>query len=201
MVKPGLSRSRVLAGALALVDAEGLSALSMRRLGRELGVEAMSLYNHVRNKADLLDGVHEAVLDAVATPPRTSDWRRDARAFALAFRDALASHANAVPLFVSRPAVTPGSLRHMERGLAILIEAGFDAATALTAFQAIYTLVVGHAAFHFGAEPISWSEPLDRAQMPILAGLGPVIDAHDPDSELELGLDAMLDGLAARLDG
>lgn len=197
-----LSRERILSAALAIVDEEGLDALSMRRLGRALSVEAMSLYRHFRSKADLLDGLHEAVLARISVPPRTGDWRADAKAEALAFRDALVLHRGAIAVFVTRAAVTEGSLAHLERGLGLLVDAGFEPAVALRAFQSLYTLVVGHCAFHYGQADAE-ERPIDYAALPLedfpnLFALG--AEDYAPDAELELGLDAMLDGLARRLD-
>src|SRR3954470_15957682 len=104
-----LSRERVCTEALALVDDEGLEALSMRRLGARLGVEAMSLYRHVRNKADLLDSLHSAVLTDL--PPLRAadieDWRSLLSALAHGLRKALLRHPNVVALFATRPVRTP----------------------------------------------------------------------------------------------
>ena len=199
-VKPRLSRERVLTAALTIVDAEGLGALSMRRLGRALGVEAMSLYRHVRNKSDLLDAVHDHVLSQMVVPRRGGRWRRDAAAMALAFRDVLYEHANAIPLFLERPAVTAGSLAHFERGLAILVDAGLEPLDALRVFQAIYALVVGHCAFHFApnegeAEAVDYAA-LDADVFPILSSLD--LEDYDPDTELDLALEALLRGVKAR---
>src|SRR5258706_5684902 len=106
-----LSRERVLEAALQIVDREGLEAISMRRLGDALGVEAMSLYNHVPNKAAVLDGVFERVLaELPVLKPGRKSWRAVLKAQALALRDVLAAHPNALPLFATRPAVTEASL-------------------------------------------------------------------------------------------
>src|SRR5687768_12100752 len=87
-----LSRERVLRTGIDLADAGGLASLSMRKLGRALGVEAMSLYNHVANKDDLLDGMVDLVFDEIGLPPRDVDWRTAMRRRALAARAALARH-------------------------------------------------------------------------------------------------------------
>jgi AcrR family transcriptional regulator len=87
-----LSRDRVLAAAIALADARGIEGLSMRRLARELGVEAMSLYHHVANKDEILDGMVDAVIAGVALPATMDDWKATIRATAIATHDALAGH-------------------------------------------------------------------------------------------------------------
>src|SRR5215475_8198721 len=112
---PGLSRARVCQEALALIDAEGLETLSMRRLGARLGVEAMSLYRHVHNKADLLDALHVAVL-ADITPESlhdpsvdadTPEWRIVLGGMARSLRAALLRHPHVVALFATRPVSAP----------------------------------------------------------------------------------------------
>src|SRR4051812_32385650 len=105
-----LTRERVCAEALALVDEEGLEALSMRRLGARLGVEAMSLYRHVRDKADLLDALHAAVLGGLQAELHKGDWRELLNNLARALRKALLSHPHVVPLFATRPVRAPEAL-------------------------------------------------------------------------------------------
>lgn len=122
----GLTRQAVLEAAVRLVDREGMKALSMRRLGAELGVEAMTLYHHVPNKSALLDGMIEQVV-AEAVPPEfgAATWRADLGAYAHALLAALGAHPHAVPLFLSRPSMTPRNLRTMEAVVGMLCEAGF----------------------------------------------------------------------------
>src|SRR5262245_24793657 len=126
MARAGLTRDKVLERAVQLVDEEGLDALSMRRLGEALGVQAMSLYRHVSDKADLLDGVHGAILAAVPVPARRGPWATRARALARSVREALRAHPRALVLFATRPAVVPASLALFEEALAIVSESGLD---------------------------------------------------------------------------
>src|SRR5258707_13922848 len=102
-----LTRERILSTALAIVDREGLDAISMRRIGEALGVEAMSIYNHVANKAAILDGIFETILGELPVAKPASSWRLGLQARARAFRSGLRDHPNALPLFSPRPAVTP----------------------------------------------------------------------------------------------
>ena len=185
---PKLTRERVLDAALALVDDEGLDALSMRRVGAALGVEAMSLYHHVPSKAALLDGVHERVLLSVEEPPRSSSWRAYARHQALALQAALLRHPHAVPLFATRPAATPASIERLGRHLEVLERAGFTPARAIMLVQLTLQLVVGHVMW-VTAPPA----PVDYARAPAAvrrAARAP----YDPDEELRRGLDALLAG-------
>ena len=170
-----LSRERILAAALELLDREGLAALSMRKLGDVLGVEAMSLYNHVPNKAALLDGIHESILARVARPPRTKDWRAYARHQARALHETLCAHPNAITLFATRPASTSASFARLEQYLEMLVEAGFTPADALHIVQIVMAFVVGHAMWTVGTSPDGKPDAESRR-------------------ELELGLDAFLRG-------
>src|SRR5262245_26008166 len=120
-----LSRERILKAALAIVDREGLDAISMRRVGDALGVEAMSLYNHVANKAAILDGIFESILEELPVAPRASSWRAILRERARSLRAVLGRHPNALPIVATRVAVTRVSLAYLETILALLRVAGF----------------------------------------------------------------------------
>lgn len=180
----GLSRERVLEAAVALVDEEGLDALTMRRLAEELGVEAMSLYRYVKNKDDLLDGLHATILAELVVPDLKGPWREVLRELARAFRRTLEAHPRAVLLFATRPAVAPGAVEHVERVLQLLVAAGFGA-DAVHAFQAGFTFVVGHTLWRLGSSA-DWLPPSRPG-------------AHGLDEEFEYGLDALLLGLEAKL--
>src|SRR5918997_488300 len=100
--RPRLNRDRVLQAAVALADSGGIESLSMRRLGEELGVEAMSLYTHVASKDDLLDGMTDAVFAEIELPNGDDDWRTAMRRRAISTRDVLARHPWATRLMQSR---------------------------------------------------------------------------------------------------
>jgi TetR/AcrR family transcriptional regulator, tetracycline repressor protein len=197
-----LSRDRILAAALGIVDREGLEAISMRRLGEALGVEAMSLYNHVGNKAEILDGVFEAVLAELPPLSRAGSWTAVLKRRARSLRDVLRAHPNAIPLFATRPAVTPASLAQVEVALDVLRTAGFSAREALSAFQVLVAFVVGHSiATHAPTSDASSPayDRLDPTEYPRLREIAPLLATHDLDAELELGLEALLAGLESRL--
>lgn len=201
MVKAGLSRKRVLEAAVRLVDREGLDKLSMRRLGEELGVEAMSLYRHVASKADLLDGIHGAILQEMPAPTLGGSWREDLRMLARSLRQVLRRHPAALPLFATRPALAPGSLLLVEIVLGMFREAGFSPDRALSALQTVFTFVVGQALLRFRADP----EPgqpggaLALEDFPHLASMAAALAAHDDEQAFEFGLDVVLRGLDAAL--
>ena len=97
-----LSRDRIIEAALRVMDGEGLEAVTMRRIGRELGVEAMSLYNHVEDKDDILEGVTERVMNEFEFPPSTGDWASDAREMAREWRRLLGLHPSVCQLLAER---------------------------------------------------------------------------------------------------
>lgn len=202
--REALSRQRILETALALVDREGLEAVSMRRVGEELGVEAMSLYNHVDNKAAILDGIFEAVLAELPLPQPAATWQEMLRERAHALRSTLRAHPNVLPLFSTRPAVTPASIIHVEKALDILMTAGFSLRDAVSAFQVMFTFVVGHSIYSYrpiGSEEASSPayERLSEADFPRMRAVARMEEGRDAEEEFEFGLEAMFLGLAASL--
>lgn len=121
-----LSKERVLRQALALADSEGIDALSMRKLGQELNAGAMSLYHHVRNKEELLDGMVDLVFAEIRLPESGGDWQSEMRAWAVSARDVLARHPWAITLMASRTTPGPANLRYHEAVTACLRKAGFS---------------------------------------------------------------------------
>jgi TetR/AcrR family tetracycline transcriptional repressor len=167
-----LSREQVARAAIEVADTEGLGAVTMRRVGRALGVEAMSLYRYVTGKDDLMDAVHEHLLAALP-PPGTGDWSRVLVAQADAFRALLAAHPNLVVLFATRPARAPGAEARVEALLAPLA-AGLDEDAAVWAFQLVFAFVVGHAMFHLsgGADDASARAEFAWGLETLVVGIG-----------------------------
>jgi AcrR family transcriptional regulator len=122
-----LSRDRVLRAAVELADGSGVEALTMRRLGEDLGFEAMSLYRHVANKNDLLDGMLDLVLAEWELPAAEGDWMEAVRASARSVHDALRRHRWAAGLLMTGSHIRPARLQYMESLLSRLHDAGFDA--------------------------------------------------------------------------
>jgi TetR/AcrR family transcriptional regulator, tetracycline repressor protein len=198
--REALSRERILRAALAIVDEEGLEAISMRRIGEALGVEAMSLYNHVGNKAAILDGIFELVLSEMPPARRASSWQAALRGRAHALRTALRAHPNALPIFATRPAVTPASLDHVEAVLEVLRGAGFSAGDALSAMQVLVAFVVGHTVAAYAPEPPGEAaspayDRLSEDAFPRVREIARLLPDHDVEREFELGLEALLVGL------
>src|SRR5215831_1341703 len=136
-----LSRERILAAALELVDEQGIDALSMRKLGQSLGYEAMSLYNHVANKDDLLDGILDLVL-AEMEPPDPAGGLPAIRASSLSAHEALKRHPWAATMLMSAR-IRPARINYMESLLACLRGAGFSAETTYTAYHVLDAHIIG----------------------------------------------------------
>ena len=200
-----LSRRRVLEEAVRFVDREGLEALTMRKLGAELGVEAMSLYNHVPNKSALLDGMVEVLLGELEVPPETYGWEERIREGYGAFRRLAHEHPNVFPLLVNRPPETMDGVWLVEEFLRTLEEAGFGKETALHAFRALSSYTLGYAMAEirgFALEPDGsrlGAHRLSPEEFPRLCELGPQLERVDHDAEFEFGLDLILAGLWVKL--
>src|SRR5260221_3178927 len=140
-----LSRGRVLRAAVVLADAGGIESLTMRQVGQELQVEAMSLYNHVANKDDILDGIVDLVFSEIALPSGQADWKAAMRKRAMSAREALLRHRWATSLMHTRTNPGPAQLRHHDSVLGSLRKAGFTLVMAAHAVSVIDGYVYGFA--------------------------------------------------------
>src|SRR5580765_6218746 len=140
-----LSKERVLHAAVDLADREGIDALSMRRLAKDLGVEAMSLYNHVANKDEILVGMIELVASEVEDPTTAGglDWKAAIRRSAISTHDAFIRHRWSCPLMMKTAAMIPSRMRWMEALLGTLREAGFSANLTHHAYHALDSHITG----------------------------------------------------------
>ncbi len=200
-----LTREAIVRAALALVDEAGLDALSMRRLGAALGVEAMSLYSHFRDKEELLDGVQEAVLGEIDPDLGRGDWRERLARAGRAFRRALERHPNALPLFATRIVHTPRAMALVEKALVELKRAGLSDLHAIYAFDAVTCFIIAHAMAQWGgrhtdaqlvAHELSRLAELPPEQFPTMAGMLPALAGYSFDDGFELGLQCVLEGIA-----
>ena len=199
-----LTRERVLQAAMAMADEAGVDALTMRSLGQRLGVEAMSLYNHVANKDDVLDAILDMAVAEFVPPATTGDWRAATRASALSANDVLSHHSWACALWLQR-VPGPARIRYMEGLLACLDRSKLPSEIAHHAYHVIDTYIVGFTAQQhtFVMEP----EQLAAAASDFLDGLSPTDSPHviahvhshmhddSTTSAFEFGLDLILDGL------
>lgn len=206
-----LTRERVLDAAIALADREGIQALSMRRLGAELGVQAMSLYNHVASKGDLLDGVAGRLLARMEIPSVSeASWEDGLRQVCRSYRRLAHDHPGLFPLVLARPLASPEALPPLEATLTFLHTAGLDAQSALNVFEACASFVGGFALGDInrqaGRQPgpevderDAWPamDPLD-SRYPVTAD---VLGRASPnrDRAFEFGLDLILAGLETHL--
>ena len=193
-----LTRQRVADAALAFIDAHGLDGLSMRKLGAELGVEAMSLYNHVTNKADLLDAVAERlyhdVLEVYGTP--SGDWKVHARALCHAYVDVAAAHPLAVSLLIS-PASRSDSTQEFDRRIvgAARLMTDDDRVGAL-AFATLSNWVIGTIVQEHGL--MGSATGRDAAAAEEMTSLQHAAEGLSPAERFDEGLETVLAGLEAR---
>lgn len=199
-----LTRECVLVAAIALADREGAEALTMRRLGQKLRVEAMSLYNHVANKEDLLDGMVDGVFGEIALPASGAEWKAAMRRRAISARAALARHPWAIGLMESRTRPGPANLRHHDAVLGCLRAAGFSGLAATRAYNLVNSYVYGFALQEVTLPFRSPEELSDvgRAMLEQVAGGYPHLRAVAGElmrsgfayaEEFEVGLDLILD--------
>ena len=185
-----LTPDRIERAALAIVDRDGVAALSMRRLGAELGVEAMSLYYHVPGKPALLDRVAARVVGEIRLEkPPEAGWRQALAALGHALRATLLAHPRAVPLLATRPLDPETGLRLVGPLMGPLLAAGFDDERALLAIQSVAVFTIGHALAETGAA--SPDEPAEDAWSDLDQGGS----AAYYDRWFQLGLDALVRGL------
>lgn len=200
-----LSRARILQVALRRADAEGIEALSMRKLAQDLGVKAMSLYNHVANKEDIIDGMVDLIVSEIELPSLDVDWQTAMRQRSASAHSALLRHPWATMALVSRVNVGPAMLRYVDATLGCLVEAGFTYPLADYVWNAIDNHVYGFTLqalnFPFEADEYATAAQdyvamLPPAQYPYLNQLTRhVIDGrHDGLHNFEFGLNILLKG-------
>jgi TetR/AcrR family transcriptional regulator, tetracycline repressor protein len=203
--RPPLSRDRIAGAALELIDQEGLSGLSMRKLGAQLGVEAMSLYHYVRNKDDLLDAVVDRLYGEIDLPAvEDEEWERTIRAGVRSFRVVLQRHPAALELFATRPARSPESFSVLFWAYGRFRTYGLELADANAALHFVVSFVMGHVWSQHGTlAPLQATD--DTADMGFeLTDEEARFVAHcrdvPADSLFETGLDTVVAGLRARFD-
>ena len=201
-----LSKERVLRAAIELADAEGIEALSMRRLAKELGVEAMSLYNHVANKDEILAGILDLVASEFELPSDTGDWQTAMHRHAISSRDALLRHRWATSLWMSAQGGGTARLRNGDWMLRTLREAGFASDLIYHAFHILESYILGYTMqqlnFPYSGEELkglatSFLEQLPADEYPdLVEHIKEHLDPHHEEtSGFEMGLGLILDGL------
>ncbi|WP_189930358.1 TetR/AcrR family transcriptional regulator [Streptomyces sulfonofaciens] len=202
--KPLLSTDRIVATARALVDAEGLAAVSTRRLAAELGVSGPSLYNHFRTKDQIL----EAVADSVSAQVDLSmfedgrNWRDALRDWAVSYRAALSEHPHIVPLLASGPGRRPAGLRLADAVFGAMVDAGWPPAHATSIGALMRYFVMGSAIGSFARGFVDDAAAYDPADYPHLGQAHLLAERRQKIDEraFETGLDALLDGLSLQYE-
>jgi AcrR family transcriptional regulator len=203
-----LTRERVLEAAIALADEGGIESLSMRKLGQALGVEAMSLYNHVANKDDILDGIADQVLAQIQLPRAGGDWEAAIWRCATSAHDALTAHPWACNPIMSNPRILPARLRYIDSVLGCLREAGFSAAATYHGYHALDSHILGFTLWEAGHSISEEDLAGLMAFVPRLSAEGyPYLAEHaeqhfagiDDQGEFEFGLRLIVDGLKREL--
>ena len=208
-----LSRDRVLAAAVSFADESGIATLTMRKLGEVLGVEAMSLYNHVASKGDLLDGMIDLVFSEIDLPSGDSDWKAAMRQRAISARQVLSRHRWAIGLMESRSTPGPATLRHHDAVIGSFRQAGFPVPLAAHAFSVLDSHVYGFALQEASLPFDTAAQTAELAQM-IMARFTPdqyphlteltiehvLQPGYDYGNEYQFGLDLILDGLERARD-
>ena len=205
-----LSRVRILAAALELVDQDGLEALTMRRLADQLKVDPMSLYNHVESKDDLLDGLTEALWSEVRLPDWATGWKPTLREFGRSIRDLTRVHPLAYGLLLGRGILPRPALEAIDGSLKAFLEsAGLTRSKAAEMIRTLIAYAAGYAMLELSCAPAAGSTPLEqivsltralpRDAPPQLVEVARLMSDCDMDYQFELGLDLILVGLEARL--
>ena len=203
-----LSRERVLQTALKIADQGGLESLSMRKLGQELGVEAMAVYYHFANKDEVLDGIVDLVFGEINRPVAGADWKTAMRQRAISLRDVLARHRWAIGMMESRRNPGPANLRHHDAVIGNLRAAGFDMEMVAHAYSLLDGYIYGFALtkmnlpFDSGDDVAELAqdmlEPFPSRDYPNLVAFiteHAMKPGYDFGDEFEYGLDVVLDGL------
>jgi AcrR family transcriptional regulator len=192
----GLDRGAVLDAALAILDVDGRGALTMRRLARELDVQAASLYTHVRSKEDLIDGVLDRVLDRVPLPPPGADWRASLCEGFRDYRHTLVEHPGVITLITERSRTSSSQVRLVERSIELLESAGLTTREAVQTHVTLIAYTLGFLAQETGRSPsperdvIATSDVFQRAVEALLT--------RSVDERFQAGLEIILDGATQR---
>lgn len=203
-----LTRERVLEGAMAVADASGIEALTMRALAEQVGVKPMSLYHHVANKEEVLDGIVDRVFAEIELPSPDDGWRPAIRARAASARAVLARHRWAIPLMESRTNPGPATLRHLDALIGTFRRGGFSVAMTAHAISLVDAYVYGFA-LQEASLPFEGPDTAAEVAEAIMAGfpsddfphLAELTEQHvlqpgyDYGDEFAFGLDLVLDGL------
>lgn len=201
--RDSLSRERVVAEARRLLDEDGMDALSMRALAQRLGVSTMALYNHVRDKRDLMEGIAQAVVEELRLPAMTGDWQERVRAIFRALRQVCLANPRAIPV-IERAEVLPAIFRPMETALAAFQDAGVGPQEGMRAYFLLTNFTLGQMSYEIrgpfrGLDPAEAvrGQIIDAAEFPLVVRATSA-GVWDFDAAFAFGLETIIAGLAAR---
>ncbi|AHI01118.1 TetR/AcrR family transcriptional regulator [Kutzneria viridogrisea] len=214
--RPGLSRDQIVCAAVALADAEGIAAVSMRRVADAIGAGTMSLYRHVPGKDELQELMVDRVLGEQARTAHEGDWRAQVCGFAHAYRDLVLRHRWLPELMAGRPPMGPNALRQFESGVGVFRELGCDITTASSLMKLIRSYLLGVLQDELGDQDtwrragmteLEWRDQIgpyvrsvvESGQYPHFTEYVFNAEDHEQAEEFEFGLNCLLDGVAARL--
>jgi AcrR family transcriptional regulator len=209
--KARLTERAIAEAALAVLDAEGIEALTMRHLAAELSTSAMALYNHFPDKEAVLEAVTQLILAEIEAPPAGVSWQETARRIMRSARAAALRHPCAAPLIARFPPRTLDALAFVEAGFRSFLAAGFDSRSTAQAYRTLVAYSLGtqeiEQSDYFAAHPAastpagSLDQPSAGRLLPTVEEVGPELANSDPEREFEYGLDVVLAGLEALLPG
>ena len=199
-----LTRELIVDAAIGLIEREGEAALTMRRLGSSLGVEGMAIYHHVASRDELLGVIGDRLLGPLAELELGGEWREACRRFARCLREVAVARPATFRLVGLEPLDSAVSLRPVERLLAVLVAGGFGPGDALTVYRAVVSYARGYALAEVTGFTVDAAEAggrrrlasLPSSEFPILAGRVAELSDVDRDGAYEVGLAALLAGLA-----
>jgi len=212
--RTALSRDRIVERAIAIADAEGIGALSMRRIASDLGATPMALYNHVANKDELMNGIAGQLLKEIDTSALDpGDWAAAIKIGFTEFRRVLLCHPNLLPVLQRKTEMSPDALRPIELAMSILQSAGFSPGEALQAHWTLSGFAMGHVLWQLTnplldsedgesslqALAMSHRRKLRDDEFPCLIAALPAMESYDMDAAWEWGIDTIIEGLKARL--
>jgi AcrR family transcriptional regulator len=202
-----LNRDRIFAAAVEIADERGVGSVTMREVASRLRVEAMSLYNHVANKDDILDGMVDMVIDQFDLPEDTDHWREAMRHRAISAHKLFALHPWVPPLLDSRKSSGPSRLRYFEWVLKTLFQAGFSLTGAGRAFSLLDSYIYGFSIQQLNATADGDTSPEEMAaailesipaeKYPNLhrMAMNSMLNGYDVEADFAFGLELILEGL------
>jgi AcrR family transcriptional regulator len=204
-----LTERAIAEAALAVLDAEGIEALTMRHLAAGLSTSAMALYNHFPDKEAVLEAVTQLMLAEIEAPPPGMSWQETARRIMRSARAVALRHPHAAPLIARFPPRTPDALAFVEAGFRSFRAAGFDPKSTAQAYRTLVAYSLGtqeiEATDYFAAHPAaagpagSLDQPSAGRLLPTVEEVGPELANQDPEQQFEYGLNVVLAGLEALL--